>query len=186
MSAVPEVPVLTLRAATADDLDAMGSILHESLLGAAETTGGFSRAHLRQRPEVVSRNRMEQALADPSSCVDVAEIAGGTVVGFVHWRMTLQLTEINMLYVDVHQQGHGTGTTLARHAIARSEAAGATAVRLFTMTWNTPSQRFYERLGFRRTGVEQPDTLFGTIDDHGNELPNPLVEYVLDLAGRVG
>jgi len=56
------------------------------------------------------------------------------------------------LFVVPAARGHGVGEVLLAEAARIARAAGATRLRLDVGDHNTPAQRLYHRLGFRRTG----------------------------------
>ena len=77
----------------------------------------------------------------------VAEI-DGTVVGFVDWNGDF----VNALHVLATHARSGVGSRLMDHAEAAMAAAGHAQARLETDTFNTRSQAFYARRGYREAG----------------------------------
>lgn len=62
------------------------------------------------------------------------------------------LGEVLAIYVDPAHQGHGAGRALMDAAVAALRADQVREIRLWVMTANAPSRRFYERYGYRLDG----------------------------------
>lgn len=69
------------------------------------------------------------------------------------------------------------GNRLLAEVVERLIAADVPALTLWTMSWNTQSQQFYERRGFVATGKSEPTALIGSSDENENEIPYEIVEY---------
>lgn len=137
-----------IRAATADDLPAILTMLADDQLGATrESTDDLTPY----------RKAFEEIDADSNQRLVVAE-RNGEVIG------TLQLTFIAGLSrrgskrglieaVRVRRDSRdiGLGTTLTRWAIEESRAQGCSLVQLTSDKSRTDAHRFYERLGFVRS-----------------------------------
>lgn len=76
------------------------------------------------------------------------------------------------LYVDESERGSGLGRRLLRQTAAIGRERGANHLRLSVDHINTPAQKFYESLGFRRRDDEhifQADgTVFGELAGTGS------------------
>ncbi len=137
-----------IRAATADDLPAILTMLADDQLGATrESTDDLTPY----------RKAFEEIDADSNQRLVVAE-RNGEVIG------TLQLTFIAGLSRRGSKRGLieavrvrrdfrdiGLGTTLTRWAIEESRAQGCSLVQLTSDKSRTDAHRFYERLGFVRS-----------------------------------
>lgn len=137
-----------IRAATADDLPAILTMLADDQLGATrESTDDLTPY----------RKAFEEIDADSNQRLVVAE-RNGEVIG------TLQLTFIAGLSRRGSKRGLieavrvrrdvrdiGLGTTLTRWAIEESRAQGCSIVQLTSDKSRTDAHRFYERLGFVRS-----------------------------------
>lgn len=137
-----------IRAATADDLPAILTMLADDQLGATrESTDDLTPY----------RKAFEEIDADSNQRLVVAE-RNGEVIG------TLQLTFIAGLSRRGSKRGLieavrvrrdvrdiGLGTTLTRWAIEESRAQGCSMVQLTSDKSRTDAHRFYERLGFVRS-----------------------------------
>lgn len=77
----------------------------------------------------------------------VAEV-DGAVVGLVDWSGDL----VNALHVLASHARSGVGGRLMDHAEAAMAAAGHAQARLETDTFNTRSQAFYAKRGYREAG----------------------------------
>ena len=76
----------------------------------------------------------------------IAEM-GGTVVGFVSYRVEGHECEITSL--DSLREGLGTGSRLIEQAAGAARSAGCTRLFLITTNDNLHALRFYQRRGFR-------------------------------------
>lgn len=137
-----------IRAATADDLPAILTMLADDQLGTTrESTDDLTPY----------RKAFEEIDADSNQRLVVAE-RNGEVIG------TLQLTFIAGLSRRGSKRGLieavrvrrdvrdiGLGTTLTRWAIEESRAQGCSMVQLTSDKSRTDAHRFYERLGFVRS-----------------------------------
>ncbi|MGN0650395.1 MAG: GNAT family N-acetyltransferase [Oscillospiraceae bacterium] len=65
---------------------------------------------------------------------------------------------VHILCVDPTQQRQGNARETMRLIIEHSRKLGKKAVRLDALACNTPAQRLYESLGFRKAGVQRWDT----------------------------
>jgi ribosomal protein S18 acetylase RimI-like enzyme len=137
-----------IRAATADDLPAILTMLADDQLGATRESADDLTPY---------RKAFEEIDADSNQRLVVAE-RNGEVIG------TLQLTFIAGLSrrgskrglieaVRVRRDSRdiGLGTTLTRWAIEQSRAQGCSLVQLTSDKSRTDAHRFYERLGFVRS-----------------------------------
>jgi ribosomal protein S18 acetylase RimI-like enzyme len=137
-----------IRAATADDLPAILTMLADDQLGATRESADDLTPY---------RKAFEEIDADSNQRLVVAE-RNGEVIG------TLQLTFIAGLSrrgskrglieaVRVRRDSRdiGLGTTLTRWAIEESRAQGCSLVQLTSDKSRTDAHRFYERLGFVRS-----------------------------------
>jgi len=82
----------------------------------------------------------------------VCESAEG-VMGFVDWQGDF----VNALHVRGVQARSGVGTCLMDKAEAEIRKSGFLAARLETDTFNTVSQQFYAKRGYKEAG-RYPDT----------------------------
>lgn len=137
-----------IRAATADDLPAILTMLADDQLGATRESADDLTPY---------RKAFEEIDADSNQRLVVAE-RNGEVIG------TLQLTFIAGLSrrgskrglieaVRVRRDSRdiGLGTTLTRWAIEESRSQGCSLVQLTSDKSRTDAHRFYERLGFVRS-----------------------------------
>lgn len=102
--------------------------------------------------------RLEGILPDPDYRTLVAEQGGGLtgMVGVFRGRDYSRdepYARILALVVDPARRGGGVGAALVREAEAWARAAGAGSVHLTTASHREGAHRFYERLGYRGTGL---------------------------------
>jgi len=133
---------ILIRPAGAGDLDALKAILRDT----------FESTWLPQlTPEAAAAYRGEDRpaayVAERGLLFIVAE-AGGEVVGFVDWNGDF----VNALHVLASHARSGVGGRLMDHAEAAMAEAGHAQARLETDTFNTRSQAFYAKRGYREAG----------------------------------
>lgn len=139
---------LTVRPATPDDFDQVGSLLVRAYLPC-----GYPTTH----PYF---NRLRDT-ADRAAHADllVADDAG-RIVGTVtycpegsSWREISRPDEgeFRMLAVDPGEQSRGIGKKLVAACLDRARAEGRTALVLSSAPWMRSAQHVYEVLGFERT-----------------------------------
>jgi ribosomal protein S18 acetylase RimI-like enzyme len=148
---------ITLRAATADDADALAELGERAFVakfGHLNTPGDLAHflasAHT---PGVVAAE-----IADPRMRIRLAE-RDGALVGFCKlvmrcgWPEYLRGTnaiELKQLYLDPDLVGGGLGRPLMNWALAEAKAAGADEMQLSVWSGNDGAQRFYARYGFEK------------------------------------
>ncbi|MGW0497925.1 GNAT family N-acetyltransferase [Streptomyces sp. NPDC003007] len=136
---------LEIRAAVADDVQAIVTMLADDALGAQRESPDDLTPYLAA---------LERLSADPNQHLVVA-VRGGRVVG------TLQLTIIPGLSrrgatrsivegvrIHVNERGSGLGTQLIEWAVDESRNQGCQLVQLTSDKSRADAHRFYERLGF--------------------------------------
>lgn len=147
---------LSFRVATPADAAAIVPIVNGAYRGADGRHGWTSEHELvagaRTDPE-----RLAAALAAPGSVVLVAE-RDGRVVGSVHLTVGEDgACELGMLSVAVAEQATGVGRALVAEAerYAR-EVLGARTMTMHVISVRAELLAWYERRGYRRTGVLEP------------------------------
>ncbi|MBB4286934.1 GNAT family N-acetyltransferase [Roseospira goensis] len=112
----------------------------------------------------------------PGSCVLVAayEDRPVGVIAVERTPATGREGHIALLFVDPSHQGEGIGRGLLRAAIRHGHAAAAPLAAL-TVNASTNAVRFYESVGFRRSGPTETDDGLFTV---------PLRKTVASVAGR--
>ena len=150
---------LRIREATKDDRDALGRY------GGAlmRQHHGFDPRRFIQvdQPDLGCGRFLVSRLDDDESLVLVAE-RDGSVVGYVYagmepmsWKDLREACGyVHDVYVDDAARRSGAGEQLVRAAIAWLESKGVPRVILATAARNEAAQRFFEKLGFRKTMVE--------------------------------
>ena len=82
----------------------------------------------------------------PKHEIAVAE-SDNEILGFV--TLNLETSELSQLFTRLSEQGHGVGTALINWAKNRCQKG----IYLFTLEINYLSREFYEKHGFRETGL---------------------------------
>lgn len=133
---------LVIRLATMDDVPALASLA---------THLGYPTG------EAAMRERMRQITADANYATLVAE-SGGRVIGYAgmtwkwSWVDDRRRGELLSLVVDPEVRGRGAGAALMAASEEWMRAHGAGSVHLTTALHRESAHRFYERIGYARTG----------------------------------
>ncbi len=146
---------ITIRRATAADVDPIVALLADDPLGATREKPG-DPAYL-EAFAVID--------ADPHQRLVVAE-AAGEVVGTLQLTFTAGLSRLGTTRATVEavrvrsdQRGNGLGERLLRWAVDEARARGCGVVQLTTDASRVDAHRFYERLGFTASHVGMKLTL---------------------------
>lgn len=142
--------MLRIRRASADDLDAVRQLLHDTWHATYDATMGVETVN-----DITSRwhsmENLSRQLGDPDGCFLVAENSDGTIVGHAGAvRKAADVISLARLYVLPQLQGGGAGTALLE---AVTDWAGqGTTIELEVETSNTPAIGFYNKHGFSDDG----------------------------------
>ncbi|SJZ73152.1 GNAT family N-acetyltransferase [Consotaella salsifontis] len=141
---------LLIRAARAEDLDALVALFADDPLGGH---GDSSEAELRP----LYRAAFERCAASPAEDIFVAE-EDGVVVGTFHLSFTNTLTSrgaikarIEAVQVRADRRGRRFGEAMVKRAMELAREAGAESLSLTSNARRLDAHRFYERLGFSKT-----------------------------------
>lgn len=105
-----------------------------------------------------ARNRLERLLERPDHLMAMAE-RGGRVVGLICacWGLHIErggrCGRVTALVVADGHRGEGIGALLLAHAESWLRAQGATSCLVNSQPRRTDAHRFYEREGYRVTGL---------------------------------
>ncbi|WP_225824213.1 GNAT family N-acetyltransferase [Streptomyces naphthomycinicus] len=136
---------LEIRAATAEDLQAIVTMLADDPLGAQ-----------RESPDDLTpyRAALERLAADPNQHVVVA-VREDRVIGTLQLTIIPGLSQkgatralIEAVRIRADERGSGLGSRLIEWAIDTSRQLGCKMVQLTSDKTRTDAHRFYERLGF--------------------------------------
>jgi ribosomal protein S18 acetylase RimI-like enzyme len=136
---VPESPTVTIRRATAADLQGIGR------LGALLVRTPYLGTQLNE-PNVVV------LVAERGECVVGYTYAG--VEGMDYMALRGPAGAIYDVVVDPDHRGRGIGRLLLDATIALLEERGVPRLVLSTAEQNQGAQRLFDRAGFRRTMIE--------------------------------
>jgi len=140
---------ITIRAATAEDDDAVGRLTVE-----AYVQGGHLEGEMEYAEELA-----DVALRRTQAHLLVAEGEAGEVLGSITICLAgtplAELSiegeaEVRMLAVAGSAGGRGIGAALMRAGIVKARELGAHTLSLHTLRTMTTAHRLYERLGFSR------------------------------------
>lgn len=144
--------MLVVRRASADDLDAVRQLLHDTWHATYDATMGVEIVN-----DITSRwhsaENMSRQLGDPDGCFLIAEHPDGTIVGHAGAvRKTADVASLARLYVLPEQQGCGAGTALLD--AVTGWAGQGTTIELEVETGNTQAIGFYHKHGFCDDGQQ--------------------------------
>ncbi|WP_418284589.1 GNAT family N-acetyltransferase [Halorubrum sp. DTA46] len=157
---------MELRAAAADDIDAIRSVAHESLIA--------SYGH------AVDEALLEAAVdewydpADLAADIDDAEtvcpvaVVDGTVVGFAESYIVgrrERVGEIDWLHVHPDHRGSGIGSALLAHVEAELRSADVDRIEARVLVANEAGTAFYEAEGYELIGERTVDIGDETFDE---------------------
>ena len=147
---------MSLVAATAADVDAIVALVESAFRGEASRAGWTTEADLldgrRTGPDEIAA-----IVADPRQVILLERDAAGAMLASVNLRLDGNRAWLGMLAVQPTLQGGGTG----RRVVAGAEAFarehwGARLMRMKVIVQRRELIAWYERRGYRRTGVKKP------------------------------
>lgn len=143
---------MIIRNCTADDLDAINAILHQSALLHSEGVPDFFAGH----DLTLSEEAFAGHLKEENTILLCAENDEGTVCGVCHVTLNtrsgfvqMKNAHIENIAVDESCRGQGIGRALMQEAEARAKAWDAVHLNLLCWDFNDGAYRLYESLGMR-------------------------------------
>lgn len=141
---------MRVRRASADDLDAVRQLLHDTWHETYDATMGVDVVN-----DITSRwhsvENLSRQLGDPDGCFLVAEDPDGTIVGHAAAvRKAADVVSLARLYVLPQQQGGGAGTALLE--AVTNWAGHGTTIELEVETSNAPAIGFYRKHDYSDDG----------------------------------
>jgi GNAT superfamily N-acetyltransferase len=161
---------MIIRAATLADAPGMAQVMVDSWLAAHR--GQVPEAQWQQRRQEWTYTESErgwhrslteiEAGTNPQSCVYVAVIASGEVVGvavgcLAELDLLPNAAEVSVLYVHPTAQGQGVGRRLVQQVATHQAALGRRALLIGCLATNAPARCFYEALGGRVVGTHETE-----------------------------
>jgi len=144
--------LLEVRRASADDLDAVRQLLHDTWHATYDQTMGVEAVN-----DISSRwhsaENLTRQLTDPDGCFLVAESSSRTIVGHASAvRKATDVVSLARLYVLPGLQGGGVGTALLTSIV--NWAGPGTTIELEVETVNKAAIGFYHKHGFTGDGQQ--------------------------------
>jgi len=164
---------LTLRGATADDVETLAELGREAFVAAFGTL--YREEDLAAfLAEYRTAARYRAHLADPATLIQIAEVDGQAAAYclIVRGHRFDEQPEpgparpvfLSQLYCAPAMTGRGLGAALLEWAIGEARSWGADAIQLSVFSENFGAQRFYQRFGFAK--VADIDFWVGSHRDH--------------------
>jgi GNAT superfamily N-acetyltransferase len=151
---------LTLRAATAADLMAVGA-LHQRSRVAAYSSFLPPEALADPTPEAMGHYWSERWTWERDTHLMTVAERDGELVGFTYLGPDDEDEPATGLLCAIHlepaERGRGTGRELMVDALATMRARGWRRGALWVLRRNTAARRFYERGGWTPTGLERDE-----------------------------
>ena len=160
----------TTRRATPADAAAIRRLAEDGLATYSEFTPGWTRP---KAFDEANARRGAELLGDPGFFCLLAEANGKPIahVGFVAAPVA-GVAHLWQLFVEREWWGSGLAADLLGAAVAEGRERGFERMRLFTPRDHARARRFYEREGWRPTGIEP---------EGGTLLGLPIIEYAIAL-----
>lgn len=154
-TAPPALPALSFRAATAADVDAIVALVESAYRGEASRAGWTTEADLLDGRRTGADDVSAQ-LARQQSRLLLAE-SNGELLACAHVAVEDGAGYFGMFSVRPGLQGSGIGgrVLLEAERIARDEF-GMTDMRMTVIDLREELIAWYERRGYRRTGIKKP------------------------------
>lgn len=146
---------LEFRAATPRDVDAVVALVESAYRGDASRVGWTTEADLLDGRRTGADDVLAQ-IGRPQSTILLAEL-GGRLVACAHVAVEDGAGYFGMFSVAPGQQGGGIG----KHVLAEAERIarddfGMASMRMTVIDVREELVAFYERRGYRRTGIKKP------------------------------
>ena len=155
MSAADTPAPLSFRAATAADVGAVVALVESTYRGEASRAGWTTEADLLDGRRT-GNDEIEAILARDHSCLLLAE-QDGALVGCAHVAVEHDAGYFGMFSVVPARQGRGLGKqVLAEAERIAADEWGCTLMRMTVIDVRDDLMAFYERRGYRRTGIRKP------------------------------
>ena len=159
---------MELRSAEATEIDHLAQLWYD----------GWQDAHARILPAALARHRtLESFRQRLRALLASVRVAGplGEPAGF----HIVKGPELYQLYVSARHRGSGVAAALLSDAEAALAASDAEVAWLACAIGNQPAARFYEKHGWRRTGI-----MTSRLETPDGEFPLDVWRYEKDLQGN--
>ena len=157
---------VTLRPATAADLMPVGA-LHQRSRVAAYAPFLPAEALADPTPEAMGRYWAERWTWERDDHRMTVAERDGRLVGFSYLGPDDEGDPatglLNAIHLEPDERGRGTGRELMVDALAAMRARGWSRAALWVLRDNTPARAFYERGGWKPTGVERVEHFGGAL-----------------------
>lgn len=163
----------TFREANKDDIELINQLVNSAYRGESSKIGWTSEADLlggqRTDPE-----KLLEMISDPSSQIQLV-LEENHLLGCVYLRREAHALYFGMLTVKANLQNKGIGKILLEHVESLAKTWGLSVVRMDVIQQRKELIAFYERRGYRWTGLTAPfpehDPRFG--------LPKTKLEFLI-------
>ncbi|MFN7927726.1 MAG: GNAT family N-acetyltransferase [Blastocatellia bacterium] len=148
-------PNLTFRPARSDEAASLAALVNAAYRGELRHGGWTTESHLIQGPRTDEAE--VRALMQAEDSLLLLCLQGEEVVGSVHLQKNNEASYLGMLVVRPDLQGRNLGKQLIAAAERFvQEEWGVRKMEMTVITVRTELLAFYERRGYRRTGIVKP------------------------------
>ncbi|MDR3391923.1 MAG: N-acetyltransferase [Sulfuriferula sp.] len=149
------MPPLTYRLATTHDIDTLADLVNSAYRGDSSRTGWTTEADLLggQRTD---RDEI-RSLIEAADSIILLGIQGDVIVASLHLQQEGSSAYLGMFAIRPGYQGAGIGKQCLQQAENYAQQQwGAAAMLMTVITLRTELIAYYERRGYRRTGILKP------------------------------
>ena len=149
--------------ATRSDAPRLVRLVNSAYRGESSRQGWTTEAHLLDGQRIDEAGLLDM-LALSQAAMLLCQDGAGELLGCFHARVQRPLVYLSMLAVVPAGQGRGVGRFLVKAAEDYGRQHGCTTSKMTVISVRAELLAYYERQGYRRTGVTEPfptDTRFG-------------------------
>lgn len=148
--------MIYFRTATIQDAENLAKLVNSAYRGNYSQQGWTTEADLLDGQRTDAEN-LTELISTPGNQLDLAVDESGNILGSVHLRQEdTETLYFGMLTVEPTQQAKGLGKIILTHVEAVARERNLRQVRMTVIPMRSTLIDFYERRGYRATGVIEP------------------------------
>lgn len=141
--------------ATLADVPALADLINRAYRSEAAHAGWTTEGHLLDGPRI-DEGSLQAMLAAPHATLLKAEAAAGALAGCVYLEQQAKTLYFSMLAVAPEAQAHGLGRLLLAEIEMYAQRKHCNLIKMSVLSIRAELLAWYERRGYRRTGVSEP------------------------------